>query len=64
MKLVGAAERNVTIERTLRKNPETRLCVLLKRILRKYNHPPDKQEKATQRDLEQADIMSEGSVSS
>jgi type I restriction enzyme R subunit len=30
----------------------------LKRILRKYGYPPDKQEKATQTALEQAEVLS------
>jgi type I restriction enzyme R subunit len=32
--------------------------VLVKRILRKYGYPPDKQEKATQTVLEQAEVLS------
>ena len=35
------------------------LRVLVKRILRKYGYPPDKQEKATQTVLEQAEVLSE-----
>jgi len=33
--------------------------VIVKRILRKYGYPPDKQEKATQTVLEQAELLSE-----
>lgn len=36
-----------------------KLRVLVKRILRKYGYPPDKQEKATQTVLEQAEVLSE-----
>jgi hypothetical protein len=36
------------------------LRVYVKRILRKYGYPPDKQEKATQTVLEQAEVLSEG----
>jgi Domain of unknown function (DUF3387) len=36
------------------------LRVLVKRILRKYGYPPDKQEKATITVLEQAEILSAG----
>jgi len=32
---------------------------LVKRVLRKYGYPPDKQEKATQTVLEQAEVLSE-----
>lgn len=35
------------------------LRVLVKRILRKYGYPPDKQEKATQTVLEQAEVLSQ-----
>ncbi|HDR15320.1 MAG TPA: DUF3387 domain-containing protein, partial [Desulfobacteraceae bacterium] len=31
--------------------------VIVKRILRKYGYPPDKQEKATQTVLEQAEAL-------
>ena len=35
-----------------------KLRVLVKRILRKYGYPPDKQEKATQTVLQQAEVLS------
>jgi type I restriction enzyme R subunit len=50
----------VTIDWTLRQNIRAQLRVLVKRILRKYGYPPDKQEKATQTVLEQAALLSEG----
>jgi type I restriction enzyme R subunit len=34
------------------------LRVLVKRILRRHGYPPDKQEKATQTVLEQAELLS------
>ncbi|MDW8240683.1 MAG: DUF3387 domain-containing protein [Acidobacteriota bacterium] len=34
--------------------------MLVKRILRKHGYPPDKQEKAMQTVLEQAEILSAG----
>jgi type I restriction enzyme, R subunit len=34
-------------------------CWLVKRILRKYGYPPDKQEKATQTVLEQAEVLTD-----
>lgn len=51
---------NVTIDFTLRENVRAQLRVLVKRILRKYGYPPDKQEKAAQTVLEQAEILSAG----
>jgi type I restriction enzyme R subunit len=56
--LVETVRKNVTIDWTLRENVRARLRVLVKRILRKYGYPPDKQEKATQTVLEQADVLS------
>ena len=43
----------------MRENVRDHLRVLVKRILRKYGYPPDKQEKATQTVLEQAEVLSE-----
>jgi type I restriction enzyme R subunit len=34
-----------------------RMRVLVKRLLRKYGYPPDKQESATQTVLEQAEVI-------
>ena len=58
--LVDTVRRNVTIDWTLRENVRAQLRVLVRRILRKYGYPPDKQEKATQTVLEQAEVLSEG----
>jgi len=49
----------VTIDWTLRDNVRARLRVLVKRILRRYGYPPDKQEEATETVLEQAALLSE-----
>jgi len=58
--LVRTVRANVTIDWTLRENVRAQLRVLVKRILRKYGYPPDKQEKATQTVLEQAEVLSHG----
>ena len=58
--LVGTVRRNVTIDWTLRENVRAQLRVLVRRILRKHGYPPDKQEKATQTVLEQAEVLSHG----
>lgn len=57
--LVATVRKNVTIDWTLRQNVRAQLRVLVKRILRKYGYPPDKQEKTTQTVLEQAALLSE-----
>jgi len=56
--LVKAVRANVTIDWTLRENVRAQLRVLVKRILRKYGYPPDKQERATDTVLEQAALLS------
>jgi type I restriction enzyme, R subunit len=56
--LVETVRSNVTIDWTLRENVRAQLRVLVKRILRKHGYPPDKQEKATQTVLEQAEVLS------
>ena len=58
--LVETVRNNVTIDWTLRENVRAHLRVLVRRILRKHGYPPDKQEKATQTVLEQAEVLSEG----
>ena len=57
--LVIAVKANVTIDWTVRENVRAQLRVIVKRILRKYGYPPDKQEKATQTVLQQAEALSE-----
>jgi len=56
--LVATVRANVTIDWTLRENVRAHLRVLVKRILRKHGYPPDKQERATQTVLEQAEALS------
>ena len=50
---------NVTIDWTVRETARAQLKVLVKRILRVHKYPPDKQEKATETVLEQAEALSE-----
>jgi len=56
--LVATVKKNVTIDWTVRESVRAQLRVYVKRILRKYGYPPDKQEKATQTVLEQAEVLS------
>ena len=49
---------NSTIDWTIKESVRAKLRILVKRILRKYGYPPDKQEKATQTVLEQAELLS------
>jgi type I restriction enzyme R subunit len=62
--LVKTVKSNVSIDWMVRENVRAKLRVMVKRVLRKYGYPPDKQEKATQTVLEQAEVLSESWVDS
>ena len=55
--LVEAVRRNVTVDWTVRETAQAQMRVIVKRILRKYGYPPDKQAKATQTVLDQAKLL-------
>jgi len=55
--LVEKVRNSVTIDWTLRESARAKLRVMVKRILRKYNYPPDKQEKATTTVLSQTEVL-------
>lgn len=55
--LVKSVKRSVSVDWTRRENARAQIRVIVKRILRKYGYPPDKQEKATQTVLEQAEVL-------
>jgi len=55
--LVKTVRQNVTIDWTVRESARAKLRVMVKRLLRKYGYPPDKQEKATQTVLKQAELL-------
>ncbi|OAQ20790.1 Type I restriction-modification system, restriction subunit R [Thermosulfurimonas dismutans] len=57
--LVRLVRENVTVDWAQRENVRAYLRVLVKRTLRKYGYPPDKQEEATQTVLKQAEVLSE-----
>jgi type I restriction enzyme R subunit len=57
--LVKTVRSNATIDWTERENVRANLRRLVKRVLRKHNYPPDKQEKATETVLEQAELFAE-----
>ena len=55
--LVKTVRNNVTIDWTLKESVQAKLRVMVKRVLRKYGYPPDKQKKATETVLEQATLI-------
>ncbi|MEZ4256871.1 MAG: DUF3387 domain-containing protein [Polyangiales bacterium] len=57
--LVETVKQNVTIDWTVKESVRAKLRVIVKRILRKYGYPPDKQEAATNTVLQQAELLSD-----
>jgi type I restriction enzyme R subunit len=55
--LVETVRRNVTIDWTVRESARAKLRTTVRRLLRKYGYPPDKQEKTTLTVLEQAELL-------
>lgn len=56
--LTESVRRNVSIDWMVRENVRAQMRVRVRRILRKYGYPPDKQEQATQTVIEQAEVLS------
>jgi type I restriction enzyme R subunit len=55
--LVRAVRGNLKIDWTVRENVRAEMRVIIKRILRRYGYPPDKQARATELVLEQAEVL-------
>lgn len=55
--LVEMLRKNTTIDWTLKESIQAKLRVYIKKLLKKYNYPPDKQEGATTIVLEQAELL-------
>lgn len=55
--LVDTVRNNASIDWTIRENVRAKLRVAVKRVLRKYGYPPDRQEKATRTVIEQAEVI-------
>lgn len=55
--LVEAVRKNATIDWTVKESARAKLRVIVRRLLRKHGYPPDKQERATQTVLEQAELL-------
>jgi type I restriction enzyme, R subunit len=57
--LTELVRKNTSIDWTLRDAVQAKLKVMIKRLLRKYGYPPDKQQMATDLVLEQAKLFAE-----
>ncbi len=55
--LVDSIRRNVTIDWTVKDSVRAKLRVMVKKILKKYGYPPDKQAQATETVLKQAELL-------
>ncbi len=55
--LVQSVRRSITVDWTQRENARAKIRVMVKRILRRFGYPPDKQERATELVLEQAEVL-------
>jgi type I restriction enzyme R subunit len=55
--LVRLVRQNATIDWTVKESSRAALRAMVKRLLRRYGYPPDKQEKATKTVLEQAELL-------
>jgi hypothetical protein len=55
--LVETIRNNITIDWTVKESVRAKMRAAVKRLLRKYGYPPDKQQKATQTVLEQAELL-------
>ncbi len=57
IELVETVRRNVSIDWTMKESSRANIRRMVKRILRKHGYPPDKQEKAAETVLEQAETL-------
>ena len=57
IELVETVQRNVSIDWTLKESARAKIRVMVKRLLRKHSYPPNKQTKAAETVLEQAEVL-------
>jgi len=55
--LLKTIRENVSIDWTAKESVRAKLRVMVKRVLRKFGYPPDKQERATQTVFQQAELL-------
>ena len=60
--IADTVRRNVSIDWNLREQARANLRRMVKRVLRQYGYPPDKQEKASQTVIEQAELFAQGAM--
>ena len=60
--LLKQIKANASVDWTIRESVKARMRILVKRTLKKYNYPPDKQKQATEMVLKQAELFTENTV--
>lgn len=60
--LADKVRKNATIDWTIKESVRSRLMVLVRRTLKKYGYPPDKQEKAIITVMKQAEVLADAWV--
>lgn len=63
VELTESLRNNVSVDWSVRETVRARLRLLVKRILRKYKYPPDRETRAVELVLQQAETLSESWVS-
>ena len=64
LELTQMIRKSVTIDWTQRESVQADIRLKVKKILKKYGYPPDKQERATRTVLEQAEVIARDWVGS
>lgn len=57
--IADKVRKNATIDWTMRESARAKLMVIVKRTLNKYGYPPDKQPKAVETVLKQAEVLAD-----
>jgi type I restriction enzyme R subunit len=60
--IADKVKKNATIDWTIRESARAKLMVLVRRTLSKYGYPPDKQQKAIDTVLKQAELLADSMV--
>jgi type I restriction enzyme R subunit len=61
--IADKVKKNATIDWTIRESARAKLMVIVRRTLSKYGYPPDKQQKAIDTVLKQAELLADSVVS-
>jgi type I restriction enzyme R subunit len=64
VELTDSLRQNVTVDWSVRETVRAKLRLMVKRVLRKYKYPPDKEARAVELVLQQAETLSEAWVAS